>query len=106
MLDAKKLAASYQLPPAVARDIVAQGMQQSLRRHWQCWTVLVVGMIVAATCWTQSHAAGLCLGMIFGQAWWMLGMHYSRQPIHAMARKKITGAQRSVDALARLMPRG
>lgn len=106
MLDAKKLAASYQLPPAVARDIVAQGMQQSLRRHWQCWTVLVVGMIMAATCWTQSHAAGLWLGMIFGQAWWMLGMHYADQPIHAAAREKVISAGRSVDALARLMPRG
>lgn len=54
----------------------------------------------------RSRIRGLWLGMIFVQACWMLGMHYSRQPIHAMARKKITGAQRSVDALARLMPRG
>ena len=103
-IDTKQIAASYRLSPAVAGDIVAQCLQQSMRRRWPCWAVLLGGALVTGCGLMHGHGFGLWPMILSFQSWVMLAMHYARAPIHAAALAKAAESRRTVDALAGLLP--
>lgn len=100
-ITAETLEREYGLPRRIANEILAEQRQRALRRHWQCWSLLLFPpILVGATLFSPYRALALPF-LMASVLWVQLGLYLADRYAEPAVR---TAASEKADRLAGKRP--
>jgi hypothetical protein len=91
-ISTETLEREYGLPRRIANEILAEQRQRALRRHWQCWSLLLLPPIVAGAALFSPYRALALPFLTASVLWAQLSLHvadrYAEPGVRAAAREK------------------